>query len=130
LKVKIENGIKYAIKQNSKIDICYFIGCKYMMMEASNMTKEYNIPTFVSLNTIMIDGTGMCGGCRLSLLENGAKTFKFACVDGPTFNAHLVDWDELLDRESRFKEPEILIYQNPTCEAVEKMNHEKAETGD
>ena len=67
------------------------IGPVPMMKAVSNMTREYNVPTLVSLNPIMVDGTGMCGGCRVSV---GGET-KFACVDGPEFDGHLVDFDEL-----------------------------------
>ena len=125
LKGKISKGIQYAIKHNNKIDVSFFVGCKYMMMEASEITKNLKIPTFVSLNTIMIDGTGMCGGCRLSLIKDDKKITKFACVDGPTFDAHLVDWDELIERGIRFKEPEILVYQNDSCKALEKYKSSK-----
>jgi len=67
-------------------------------------TKPYNVPTIVSLNTVMIDGTGMCGGCRV-LLDEGAK---FVCVDGPEFDGHKVNWDLLLSRLSFYKEDEKL----------------------
>jgi NAD(P)H-flavin reductase len=121
LKGKIKTGIEYLMNQNFKIDRCYFIGCIYMMMEASNTTKIYGeIPTFVSLNTIMIDGTGMCGSCRLTLNQDGKDITKFACVDGPTFNGHLVNWNELIKRRTALYENEIRVYQKDTCKALEK----------
>ena len=75
------------------------IGPPVMMKFVSLTTKEYNVPTTVSLNTIMIDGTGMCGGCRVSV---GGET-KFVCVDGPEFDAHQVDWDNMALRMKSFK---------------------------
>ncbi len=78
------------------------IGPPIMMKFCALKTKEYNIKTTVSLNTIMIDGTGMCGGCRVNI---GGKT-KFVCVDGPEFNAHEVDWDNMMMRMKSFKERE------------------------
>lgn len=78
-----------------------------MMKFASLLTKKYNIPTLASLNTIMVDGTGMCGACRVSV--NG-KT-QFVCVDGPEFNAHEVDFDEMLLRLNAYKEQEAKAYE-------------------
>lgn len=75
------------------------IGPPIMMKFCAATTKEYNVKTTVSLNTIMIDGTGMCGGCRVSI---DGKT-KFVCVDGPEFDAHLVDWDNMMLRMKSFK---------------------------
>ena len=75
------------------------IGPPIMMKFCALTTKPYNVPTTVSLNTIMIDGTGMCGGCRVSI---GGET-KFVCVDGPEFDAHLVDWDNMMMRMKSFK---------------------------
>ena len=73
-----------------------------MMRAVSNLTREYNIPTTVSLNPIMIDGTGMCGGCRVTV---GGKV-KFACVDGPDFDGHEVDFDELMKRNGSYRAQE------------------------
>jgi ferredoxin--NADP+ reductase len=72
------------------------------------LTKKYKIPTLASLNTIMVDGTGMCGACRVSV---GGKT-KFVCVDGPEFNAHEVDFDEMLLRLNSYKQEEGLAYES------------------
>jgi ferredoxin--NADP+ reductase len=73
-----------------------------MMKFVSKLTKEYEIPTVASLNTIMVDGTGMCGACRVTV---GGKV-KFVCVDGPEFDAHLVDFDEMLMRLSGYRDME------------------------
>lgn len=81
-----------------KIDMVMAIGPIIMMKVVSNLTKQYSIKTLVSLNPIMVDGTGMCGGCRVSI---DGKT-KFACVDGPEFNGHKVDYDNLMLRNRRF----------------------------
>lgn len=88
------------------------IGPAIMMKFVAATTKPFNIPTIVSLNTIMIDGTGMCGGCRV-LLESGAQ---FVCVDGPEFDAHKVDWDNLLARQQFYREEEQI--------ALQKWEHE------
>ncbi|MGD1996699.1 MAG: sulfide/dihydroorotate dehydrogenase-like FAD/NAD-binding protein [Anaerolineae bacterium] len=88
------------------------IGPAIMMKFVSLTTKPYSVPTIVSLNTIMVDGTGMCGGCRV-LLEDGAQ---FVCVDGPEFDAHKVDWDNLLSRQQFYVEEEQ--------RAVEEWEHE------
>lgn len=83
------------------------IGPVPMMKVLSNITKEYNVKTMVSLNPIMIDGTGMCGGCRVSV---GGKT-RFACVDGPEFDGHQVDFDELMLRLQAYQEDEKRSYE-------------------
>ncbi len=83
------------------------IGPVPMMKFASLVTKEYNIPTLVSLNPIMVDGTGMCGGCRVTI---GGKT-QFACVDGPEFDGHQVDYDELMARLQAYCEQEKKCYE-------------------
>ncbi|MDR1808807.1 MAG: sulfide/dihydroorotate dehydrogenase-like FAD/NAD-binding protein [Prevotella sp.] len=89
----ITNGVEQII-QREKVDLCVTIGPAIMMKFVSLLTQKYNIPTMASLNTIMVDGTGMCGACRVSV---GGKT-KFVCVDGPEFDAHQVDFDEMLMR--------------------------------
>lgn len=89
----ITNGIEMVINRE-KVDLCVTIGPAIMMKFVSILTKKYNILTMASLNTIMVDGTGMCGACRVTV---GGKT-KFVCVDGPEFNAHEVDFDEMLMR--------------------------------
>jgi ferredoxin/flavodoxin---NADP+ reductase len=86
------------IIEQQKVDMVMAIGPIIMMKVVSNLTKKYNIKTLVSLNPIMVDGTGMCGGCRVSI---DGKT-KFACVDGPEFDGHKVDYDNLMLRNRRF----------------------------
>lgn len=90
------------LKKEMKIDLVYAIGPALMMQKVSSLTKEYGIKTTVSLNPIMVDGTGMCGSCRVSV---GGKV-KFACVDGPEFDAHQVDFEELINRQKLFLEQE------------------------
>lgn len=89
----ITNGVEKII-QREKIDLCMTIGPAIMMKFVSELTKKYNLPTVASLNTIMVDGTGMCGACRVTV-DN--KT-QFVCIDGPEFDAHKVDFDEMLMR--------------------------------
>lgn len=85
-----------------KFDLVIAIGPLPMMKFVSKLTKELGIPTIVSLNPIMVDGTGMCGGCRVTV----GGQLKFACVDGPDFDGHLVDYDELMKRNSAFRREE------------------------
>lgn len=85
-----------------KIDRCFAIGPAIMMKFCCQLTKKYDIPTVVSLNTIMVDGTGMCGACRLTI---GGET-KFVCIDGPEFDGALVDWDEMFKRMGTFRKLE------------------------
>ena len=88
------------IDAGDKIDCVLVVGPMIMMKNVSELTRKYNIPTVVSMNTIMVDGTGMCGGCRLTV---GGKT-KFACVDGPDFNGFEVDFDEAMARSNMYCE--------------------------
>lgn len=90
------------IISSRKVDLVVAVGPPVMMKAVSDMTRKSNIKTLVSLNSIMVDGTGMCGGCRVSV--HGEK--KFTCVDGPEFDAHEVDFDELMIRLSTYKEDE------------------------
>ncbi len=98
----VTDKLKALIESGRNYDEVVAIGPGVMMKFISLTTKPYGIKTVVSLNPIMIDGTGMCGGCRVSV---GGET-KFACVDGPEFDGHLVDWDELLRRGAFYKEEE------------------------
>lgn len=95
----VTNGVESVIKRE-KVDKCITIGPAIMMKFVSALTKKYDIPTVASLNTIMVDGTGMCGACRVTV---GGKT-KFVCVDGPEFDAHQVDFDEMLMRLGSYKD--------------------------
>lgn len=85
-----------------KVNLCLTLGPAIMMKFCSLLTKKYDIPTIASLNAIMVDGTGMCGACRVTV---GGKT-KFTCVDGPEFDAHQIDFDEMLMRLGGYKEIE------------------------
>ena len=98
-------GIEQVI-QREKVDKCFAIGPAIMMKFCCLLTKKYDIPTDVSLNTIMVDGTGMCGACRITV---GGKT-RFVCVDGPEFDGHAVDFDEMLKRMRAFKPEEQEAY--------------------
>lgn len=94
----ITNGVESVINRE-KVDLCVTIGPAIMMKFVSLLTQKYNVPTMASLNTIMVDGTGMCGACRVTV---GGKT-KFVCVDGPEFDAHQVDFDEMIMRLKAYK---------------------------
>lgn len=96
----VTNALEELIKQGNEYDEVIAIGPVIMMKFVSLLTKKYNIKTIVSMNPIMIDGTGMCGGCRLTV---GGET-KFACVDGPDFDGHLVDFDEAMHRGTMYRD--------------------------
>lgn len=98
----VTNKLKELIDLGNDCDLVITIGPMIMMKFVAKLTKEYNIKTIVSLNTLMVDGTGMCGACRVTI---GGKT-KFTCVDGPEFDGHLVDFDEAMRRQSLFKTEE------------------------
>lgn len=102
----VTDALKALIESGEQYDEVITIGPLIMMKFVCKLTKEYGIKTVVSMNPIMIDGTGMCGGCRLTV---GGKT-KFACVDGPDFDGHLVDFDEAIERGSMYKEFERHAY--------------------
>jgi len=99
----IPKTLKSVIKKESEINRVVSIGCTYLMYTCSEATKSLGIKTMVSLNPIMVDGTGMCGACRVTV---DGKT-KFACVDGPDFDGHLVDWEELFTRRKAYFEDEV-----------------------
>ena len=107
LKSLIENGEKY--------DEVITIGPLIMMKFVCKLTAEYNVKTVASMNPIMIDGTGMCGGCRLTV---GGKTV-FACVDGPEFDGHQIDFDEAMKRSSMYREFERKAHED-TCNLFKK----------
>ena len=113
-------GVEQVIERE-KVDKCVTIGPAIMMKFVALTTKKYNIPTEASLNTIMVDGTGMCGACRVTV--NG-KT-KFVCVDGPEFDAHAVDFDEMLSRLRQYKEEESRSL-GVTSEQVQSTLNSKA----
>lgn len=111
-------GMEKLIEQEH-IDKVFAIGPPIMMKFCCKLTEKYNIPTDVSLNTIMVDGTGMCGACRLTI---GGKT-KFVCIDGPEFDGALVDWDEMFKRMGTFKQAEreeMEHFEEHICKVEEK----------
>lgn len=120
----VTEGIEKVI-QRETVNKCFAIGPAIMMKFCCLLTKKYNVPTDVSLNTIMVDGTGMCGACRITV---GGKT-KFVCVDGPEFDGHQVDFDEMFKRMGSFKnvEREEMIHLNATAHA-EATTEAQAET--
>lgn len=122
IKGLVTEGIKMAVEQHPDIDELVAIGPPIMMKSCAETTRPLGIKTMVSLNPIMVDGTGMCGGCRVKIGER----IKFACVDGPDFDGHEVDFDDLMNRQRRFKEDEKLAMErwSETCRQralVEKL---------
>ncbi|MCM2311640.1 MAG: sulfide/dihydroorotate dehydrogenase-like FAD/NAD-binding protein [Steroidobacteraceae bacterium] len=102
LKGLVTEGIKQAIAKHPDIEECVAIGPPIMMKGCAEATRPHRIKTMVSLNPVMVDGTGMCGGCRVKIGE----VVKFACVDGPDFDGHQVDFDDLMFRLQRYKPTE------------------------
>jgi ferredoxin--NADP+ reductase len=107
-KALVTDLLKEQIEAGAKYDRVIAIGPVIMMKFVCQLTKEYDIPTVVSMNPIMIDGTGMCGGCRLSV---GGET-RFACVDGPEFDGHKVDFDEAMARGAMYKDFERHAFED------------------
>ncbi|MCK5137997.1 MAG: sulfide/dihydroorotate dehydrogenase-like FAD/NAD-binding protein [Bacteroidales bacterium] len=103
----VTDGMEEVIKRE-KVDLAVTVGPAVMMKFVTILTKKYNIPTVASLNTLMVDGTGMCGACRVTV---GGKT-KFVCVDGPEFDAHEVDFNEMMLRLNSYKPEEEEAYEN------------------
>ena len=108
----VTDAIRSLVNGGTHIDQAIVIGPPLMMKFTSLLTKELGIPTMASLNPIMIDGTGMCGGCRVTV----AGEIKFACVDGPEFDAHKVDWDSMIRR--------LGTYRTAEQQAAERYDHE------
>lgn len=98
----VTNSIQKLVDAGNKYDVCIAIGPMIMMKFVCKLTKELDLPTVVSLNPIMVDGTGMCGACRVTV---GGEV-KFACVDGPEFDGHLVDFDQAMQRQQIYKTAE------------------------
>ena len=123
----VTQGVEQVILRE-RVDKCFAIGPAIMMKFVCLLTKKYDIPTDVSLNTIMVDGTGMCGACRITV---GGKT-KFVCVDGPEFDGHQVDFDEMLKRMGAFKpyeQEEMHKLDHPdTCQATGESLQEEDKT--
>jgi ferredoxin--NADP+ reductase len=96
--------LQYDLENGTRYDLVIAVGCTFMMYCISQVTKPYEIKTIVSMNPIMIDGTGMCGACRIEV----DGTTRFACVDGPHFDGHKVDWNLILARRKAYLEEEIV----------------------
>ena len=99
----VTTGLEKLIAKGEKYDICFVIGPIPMMKNVSLLTKKYGIKTIVSMNPLMIDGTGMCGCCRLMI----DGKMKFACIDGPDFDGHKVDYDEMMARNKMYRDIEL-----------------------
>lgn len=107
----VTDALKQLIEQGNQYDLVIAIGPLPMMRAVCNLTKQYGIKTIVSMNPIMIDGTGMCGGCRVKV----GGEMKFACVDGPDFDGHEVDFDEAMRRLAMFKPQEKKALDDHIC---------------
>ena len=120
VKGTVAEGIKLAIAKHPDIEECVAIGPPIMMKGCAEATRPHNIRTMVSLNPLMVDGTGMCGGCRVKIGDE----IKFACVDGPDFDGHKVDFDDLMARLKRFTAEErmALEHWNDTCRLMKKAD--------
>lgn len=112
--------LKKVLKEEEDIDLVIAIGPVPMMKAVADMTEEYGIKTIVSLNAVMVDGTGMCGACRVTV---GGET-KFTCVDGPSFDAHQVDFKELMNRLNFYQDEEKIVENK---QALDKVLKEKAQ---
>lgn len=110
----VTDKLKALIEAGNKYDLVVAIGPVIMMKFVSKVTEPYGIKTLVSLNPIMIDGTGMCGGCRVTI----DGKVKFACVDGPEFDGHSVDYDELMRRNASYREAEEQAMEEHRCQML------------
>jgi len=108
----VNDRLEEIVDRKDKVDVVVAIGCTYMMRLCAETTRPFGIKTIVHLNPIMVDGTGMCGCCRVSV---DGET-KFACVDGPEFDGHRVDWDLLLARQSTYLDDEIRSLEEWECQ--------------
>lgn len=108
IKGRVTIGLDAVLDKHSDVDRVIAIGPPVMMQACSEVTRSRKIETIVSMNPVMVDGTGMCGGCRVTVGEQ----IKFACVDGPEFDAHKVDFEELMSRQRRFKNDEERAREN------------------
>ena len=115
----VTDMLKKEIEAGEKFDEVIAIGPLVMMKFVCKLTEQYNIPTTVSMNPVMIDGTGMCGGCRVIV---GGET-KFACVDGPDFDGHKIDWDTAMQRGRMFKDYEEKSCKEGHCR-IGRTNHQ------
>jgi NAD(P)H-flavin reductase len=127
LKGRVTEGLQQALERHADIDEVVAIGPPVMMKGCAEVTRARAIRTVVSLNPVMVDGTGMCGGCRVKIGDQ----VKFACVDGPDFDGHRVDFDDLTARLVRYKraEGEALAHFEDACrmrDEAERVAHEQA----
>lgn len=111
------------LEAGETFDLIVTIGPLVMMKYVTHAVKPYGIPVRASMNPIMIDGTGMCGGCRVTLIKDGERVTKFACIDGPDFNAYEIDFDEAISRGQSYCEQERHAYEE-TCNLF-KMQREE-----
>lgn len=111
--------LKELLESGEKFDSILAVGPLIMMKFIVETAKPFNVPVTVSMNPIMIDGTGMCGGCRLTLNQNGKRTTKFACIDGPDFNGYEIDFEEAMSRGRMYSQFERHEYEN-TCNLFAK----------
>ena len=120
VKGTVAEGIRLAIEKHPDIDECVAIGPPIMMKGSAEATRPHGIKTTVSLNPLMVDGTGMCGGCRVKVGDR----IRFACVDGPDFDGHQVDFDDLMARLKRFKDEEAVAVKrfDENCRLMKQAN--------
>ena len=114
--------LRELLQNGEKFDHIFAIGPLVMMKYVTLTAKEFGVPVTVSMNPIMIDGTGMCGGCRLSITRNGKKYTKFACVDGPDFDGYEVDFDEMISRNKMYENFERKAYDK-TCNLFKQVDN-------
>ena len=114
----VSDILQKLLDEGTEYDVVIAIGPAIMMKVVCDVTRPHGIRTIVSLNPIMIDGTGMCGGCRVTV---GGET-KFACVDGPDFDGHQVDFDELMRRLSMYKDKERTAVERHKCRLEDQVN--------
>jgi ferredoxin--NADP+ reductase len=126
IKGHVQDKIAELMKAGGEYHRAYFMGCTFMLMKCSEATRPHGIPTSVALNAIMLDGTGMCGCCRVTV--NGQT--KFVCVDGPEMDGHAVDWDELFIRKHIYREEEAVSYQSHACRSRTGYERAASEGGD
>ena len=115
----VTTPLKEMLENGEKFDMIITIGPLIMMKFVTETAKPFGVPVTVSMNPVMIDGTGMCGGCRLTLNVDGKKVTKFACVDGPDFNGYEVDFDEAMSRSRMYADFERHAYES-TCNLYKK----------
>jgi ferredoxin--NADP+ reductase len=111
----VTSALEEQLKAGKQYDHVVAIGPLVMMRAVCNITKQYNIPTVISMNPIMVDGTGMCGSCRVTV---GGET-KFACVDGPDFDGFEVDWDEAIARGKMYRKEEAVSMERKACNLMD-----------